>query len=61
MLHGGSYSLAGTDGVYQGGTYSGGEELLQLTLSELISSNSSLVGSMRGAGTKGVLSKPIPR
>ena len=61
VLHRGSYSLAGTDGVYQGGTYSGGEELLQLTLSELISSNGSLVGSMRGAGTKGALSKPIPR
>ena len=51
VLSGGTYSVEATDGVYQDGTYTEGEERFQVVLSDLITSNGTLTGDgMRGPG-----------
>lgn len=53
VLSGGTYSVEATDGVYQDGTYTEGEERFQVVLSDLITSNGTLTGDgMRGLGMK---------
>ena len=53
VLSGGTYSVEATDGVYQDGTYTEGEERFQVVLSDLITSNGTLTGDgMRGPGMK---------
>ena len=53
VLSGGTYSVEATDGVYQDGTYTEGEERFQVVLSDLITSNETLTGDgMRGPGMK---------
>ena len=53
VLSGGAYSVEATDGVYQEGTYTEGEERFQVVLSDLITSNGTLTGDgMRGLGMK---------